>query len=151
MNVARNDFCLLLSDAARYMVAAGSTLKNMYPQLFHVTCVAHLLHNCALLVKAKYPAVDNLIAYVKAATIKNKTRQALFAAIGKPPQPVITRWASWLQAAFYYAENLPAVRDIVCGFEGSGILVERAKNSANAEGLLKELRTVPVRKVYLGT
>ena len=142
MNVARNDICLLLSDAARYMVAAGSTLKNMYPQLFHVTCVAHLPHNCALLVKAKYPAVDNLTACVKAATIKNKTRQALFAAIGKPPQPVITRWASWLQAAFYYAKNLPAVRDIVCGFEGSGILVERAKNSVNAEGLSRDLMKI---------
>ena len=48
LDVTRNNFCLLLSDAARYMQAAGKTLKNMYPQLFHVTCVAHLLHNCAL-------------------------------------------------------------------------------------------------------
>ena len=38
-------FCLLLSDAAKYMIAAGVTLKSLYPKLFHVTCVAHLLHN----------------------------------------------------------------------------------------------------------
>ena len=54
LDVIRNSFCLLLSDAARYMQATGKTLKNMYPQLFHVTCVAHLLHNRALRVKAKY-------------------------------------------------------------------------------------------------
>ena len=124
LGVTKNNFCLLLSDAARYMQAAGKTLKNMYPQLFHVTCVAHLLHNCALRVKAKYPAVDDLIACVKAATIKSKTRQAMFEAIGKSPQPIIIRWASRLQAAFYNATNLPSVRDIVDRFEGSGLLVE---------------------------
>ena len=37
---------LLLSDAAKYMIAAGITLKSLYPKLFHVTCVAYLLHNC---------------------------------------------------------------------------------------------------------
>ena len=74
LDVTRNNFCLLLSDAARYMQAAGKTLKNMYLQLFHVTCVAHLMHNCALRVKAKYPAVDDLTACVKAATVKHKTR-----------------------------------------------------------------------------
>ena len=38
----RSFFCLLLSDAAKYMIAAGITLKFPYPKLFHVTCVAHL-------------------------------------------------------------------------------------------------------------
>ena len=142
LDVARNNFCLLLSDAARYMQAAGQTLKNMYPQLFHVTCIAHLLHNCALRVKANYPAVDDLIACVKAATVKNKTRQAMFEAIGMPPQPIITRWASWLQAAFYYADHLPTVQDIVGRFEGSGVLVERAKTSVNARSLPHDLMKI---------
>ena len=135
LDVTRNNFCLLLSDAARYTHAAGKTLKNMYPKLLHVTCIAHLLHNRALLVKALYPAVNDLIACVKAVTVKNKTRQAMFEAIGKPPQSITTRWASWLQAAFYYATNLPSVRDIVDRFESSGLLVERAKGSINAQSL----------------
>ena len=115
----RNSFCLLLSDAARYMVAAGTILKSLYPNLFHVTCIAHLLHNCAMKVKSHFQDVDQLIAKVKAATVKNKTRQAKFAAIGYPPQPVITRWGSWLNAALYYAKNLPEVKAIVDSFEGS--------------------------------
>ena len=36
---------LLLSDAAKYVVAAGAVHKSLYPKLFHVTCVAHLLYN----------------------------------------------------------------------------------------------------------
>ena len=34
-----NSLCLLLSDAAKYIVAA----KSLYFKLFHVTCAAHLL------------------------------------------------------------------------------------------------------------
>ena len=40
----RHNFLLLLSDAASYMIAAGKGLNPLYPNLFHVTCVAHLLH-----------------------------------------------------------------------------------------------------------
>ena len=35
-------FCLLLSDAAKYVIAAGITLRSLYPKLFHVTYVAYL-------------------------------------------------------------------------------------------------------------
>jgi len=53
-------------------VAAGNVLKSLYPKLFHVTCVAHLLHNCAMKVKSHFHDVDQLIASIKAATVKNK-------------------------------------------------------------------------------
>ena len=87
----RSFFCLSLSDAAKYMIAAGITLKSLYPKLFYVTCVARLLHNCAMKIKSDFEDVDQLIAKVKAVTIKNKTRQAKFSAIGYPPQPVPAR------------------------------------------------------------
>ena len=111
--VHRNDFLLLISDAARYMVKAGETLKMIYPNCFHITCFAHLLHNCAMRVKAFFPEVDNLIARIKALTVKNKTRRDLFRHIGYPPVPIITRWGSWLKTAEYYAENLPEIHQIV--------------------------------------
>ena len=80
-----------LFDAAKYMIAAGITLKSLYPKLFHVTCVAHLLQNCAMEIKSHFEDVDQLIAKVKAVKIKNITRQAKFSSIGYPPQPVPTR------------------------------------------------------------
>ena len=115
LGVARENFCLLLTDAARYITAAGVLLKKLYPRLFQVTCMAHLLHNCAMKVRANYPAVDELVARVKAVTIKNRSKRAFFTSIGQPPHPVVTRWGSWLTAAFYYSRNLPAVRNILQG------------------------------------
>ena len=114
-------FCLLLSDVAKYMIAIGITLKSWYPKLFHVTCLAYLFLNCAMKIKSHFEDVDQVIAKVKAVTIKSKTRQAKFSAIGYPPQPVPTRWESWLNAALYYAKNLLEVKAIVESFVGCGI------------------------------
>ena len=72
LGINRCFFCLLLSNAAKYMIAAGITLKSLYPKLFHVTYVAHLLHNCAIKIKFYFKDVDQLIAKVKAVTIKIK-------------------------------------------------------------------------------
>ena len=45
----RNSFGLLLPDTARYLVGGGRRHKSkiLVPKLLHVTCIAHLLHNCA--------------------------------------------------------------------------------------------------------
>ena len=84
LGINRSFFCLLQSDAAKYMIAAGITQKSLYFKLFHMTCVAHLLHNCAMKIKSYFEDVGQLIAKVKAVTIKNKTRQPAFSAIGYP-------------------------------------------------------------------
>ena len=78
LGIAQENFCLLLTDGARYMTAAGVLLKKLYPRLFQVTCMAHLLHNFAMKVRANYPAVDELVARVKAVTIKNRSRRVFF-------------------------------------------------------------------------
>ena len=139
LGINRSFFCLLLSDATKFMIAAGITQKSLYPKLFHVTCVAHLLHNCAMKIKSHFEDVDQLITKVKAVTIKIKTRQAKFSAIGYPPQPVPTRWGNWLNAALRYAKNLPEVKAIAESFVGSGILVTQAKVSLQKRGLAGQL------------
>ena len=121
------------------MIAAGITLKSLYPKLFHVTCVAHLLHHCAMKIKSHFEDADQLIAKVKAVTIKNKTRQAKFFATGYPPQPVSTTWGSWLNAALYYAKSLLEVKAIVESFVGSGILVTQTKVRLQKSGLAGQL------------
>ena len=89
----RENFSLFLTDAARYMSSAGKTLKELYPSLMHVTCVAHLLHNCAIRVSAHFKNIDEVIETIKAATIKNKDSKKDFhdAGLPSPPDPVITR------------------------------------------------------------
>ena len=91
LEIKRENFSLFLTDAARYTSLAGKTLKELYPSLMHVTCVAHLLHNCAMRVRAHFKNIDQIIA-----TIKNKDRKKDFhdAGLPSPPDPVIKRWAT---------------------------------------------------------
>ena len=84
-------------------------------------------------IKSFYKEVDDLIAAVKASVVKNKTRAADFAVCGRPPQPVVTRRGSWLDAVNYYAEKLPQVRKIVNSWNGEGGIVQKAKSKVNKQ------------------
>ena len=141
LEIKRETFSLFLTDAARYMSLAGKTLKELYLFLMHVTCVAHLLHNCAIRVRAHFKNIDEVIATIKGATIKNKHRKKDFhdAGLPSPPDPVNTRWGTWLRAALCYSENLPAVRTIVNNWTSAGLLVSRAKDAINVEDLVPDL------------
>ena len=139
LEIKRENLSLFFIDAARYMSLAGKTLKKLYPSLIHDIYVAHLLHNCAMRVSAHFKHIDEIVATIKRATIKNIHRKKDFHDAGLPssPDPVITRWATWLRAALYYSENLPAVRTIVNNWTSAGLLVSRAKDAINVEDLVK--------------
>ena len=93
-------------------------------------------------VKCVYNEVDNLIAAVKASVVKNRSRAADFNVCGRPPQPIVTRWGSWLDAANYYAEKLPQVREIVNSWNGEGVIVRKVKNAVNDEKLTSQLTEI---------
>ena len=101
----------------------------------YINYVAHLLLNYAMHVRAHFKNIDEVIATIKAATIKSKDRKKDFddADLLSLHDPVITRWAAWLRAALYYSENLPAVRTIVNNSTRAGLLVSRAKNAINVD------------------
>ena len=142
----RENFLLLLTDSASYMVSSTKTLKVMYPNLSHVFCLLHLLHNCAMRIKCHFPKVNKLISSVKASIVKNNTRKALFIGMKLPPEPIVTRWGSWLEAGIYYTENVEKVKQIIEKFEDDGIVVQKAKEAANDNELLNEL--IQFRKCY---
>ena len=124
------------------MSLAGNAQKKLYLSLMHVNCVAHLLHNCTKRVPAHFKNIDEVIATIKAAsTIKNKDRKKGFQDAGLPssPDPVITRWGTWLRAALYYSENLPAIRTIVNNWTTASLVVSRAKDAINVKDLVEDL------------
>lgn len=57
------------------------------------------------------------IALTKSAFLKAPTRTALFKemcpGVPLPPEPVVTRWGTWLQAASYYARYFDNVRNVI--------------------------------------
>jgi len=48
LEIKRDNFLLMLSDAASYMKKAGEVLEALYPNFVHVTCFSHMLHNSAM-------------------------------------------------------------------------------------------------------
>ena len=102
----------------------------------HVNCVVRLLQICAMRVLAHFKNIDEVIA-----TIKNKDRKKDFldAGLPFPPDPTITRWATWLRAALYYNENLHAVHTIVNNWTSVGLLFSRSKDAVNEEDLVPDL------------
>ena len=136
LDTKRKNFSLFLTDAAQCMSSAEKTLKELYPSLMHVTCVAHLLHNCAMRVRAHFKNIDEVIATIKKEDCKKDFHDT---GLPSPPDPVITRWATWLRAALYYSENLPAVCTIVDNWTSAGLLVSRTKDTINVEGLVSDL------------
>lgn len=137
--ILKENFALLISDAAPYMVSAARGLKIFYPQAFHITCTAHLLHNCSMKIQSAFNDVNTLIAAVKMSIQKNHTRRQKFNDVRLPPEVVVTRWGTWLNAAIYYSQNLPEIRRIVNEFEDDGKIVKNAKNAVNQESLPQSL------------
>ena len=92
LEIKCENFLLILTDAARYMSSDGKTLKELYPFLTNVNCVAYLLLNCATRVCAHFKNIVEVIAMIKTATIKNKDRKKDFhyAGLPSPPDSVIS-------------------------------------------------------------
>lgn len=134
-----NNFTLLISDAASYMVKSASHFKCSNEKFIHVECLAHLVHNCAMRIKAYYTEVNDLISAIQAATIKCKSRIRLFESIMLPPKVIVTRWSSWLRCALYYSDNLPEIKKIVRIFEEDGKIVENAQKIVENVNLTHQL------------
>ena len=99
---------LFVTDGAAYMVKAGKALRNFYPRMVHVTCLAHGLHRIAETVRSSYPITDKFVSSMKKIFLKAPGRITAFKEqypeIPLPPKPVIVRWGTWLTTVQYYAK-----------------------------------------------
>ena len=115
--VQYDNVLLFLSDAAPYLVKAGAGLKVLYPKLIHLTCLAHGLHRVAETIRVKYKDVDLLVSNVKKVFVKAPLRiqkfRELLPTLPLPPEPVLTRWGTWLEAVSYYAEHFSEVKTVL--------------------------------------
>lgn len=135
---------LFVTDAAPYMKKAAKGLHVLFPNMIHITCAAHGLHNAADFIRLQFPRVNSLIASCKAVFVKAHTRCQRFKEIlpnvPLPPEPVITRWGTWLEAACYYASHL---RDIQRVFdeldESDAASIRTVKNLLRENELSEQL------------
>lgn len=122
---------ILLSDAASYMLKVGQNLKIFYENLIHVTCLAHGLNRAAETIRASFPLVNDLIANVKKIFIKAPLRVQFYKenlpGTPLPPEPVVTRWGTWIRAAVFYAEHFQKLKEIVSQFEDDSQCIKKCK------------------------
>lgn len=61
---------IALTDAASYMIAAMKALQDLFPNMLHLTCLAHGLHRLADFVRSEFPEVNKLVSDVKSVFVK---------------------------------------------------------------------------------
>ncbi|GBP24909.1 hypothetical protein EVAR_12573_1 [Eumeta japonica] len=108
---------IFLSDAAPYMIKAAKALQVFYPNLIHVTCFAHGVHRLAEEVRFTFGNVNKLISSTKKGFLKAPARIKAYKEklpnLPLPPEPVITRWGTWIEAVLFYNEHFEAIKGVV--------------------------------------
>ncbi|CAN7938884.1 unnamed protein product, partial [Ixodes hexagonus] len=92
---------LLYTDAAAYMHKAALLLKAFYPRMLHVTCLAHGIHRICEELRKHFKHVNDL---------------EQLPGVPLPPEPIVTRWGTWLKAEEYYSTNFAGVKMVINGF-----------------------------------
>lgn len=128
----KDNVLLFLTDAAPYMVAAGNVVCEMYDKLIHVTGIVHGLHRVCEQIRNEFANVNCVISNVKKIFSKAPNRIRTFKSLQPnltlPPEPVTTRWGTWLSAALYYADHFDQVAQVVNEFDDEeAVAIKEAK------------------------
>lgn len=146
---------LMLSDAAAYMIKAGKALQVFYPNLNHFTCMAHGLNRLAELVRLEFSDINNLInngkkAFLKAPLRIEKYRQ-MAPDLPLPPEPIITRWGTWLNAAVFYADNFQQIKNCFLAFDDESAALKICKDCVSDIKVLQQLAFIKAHFSMLAT
>ena len=107
---------LAVTDGAHTMEAAVKELKCEFPSLKHVKCLAHAMSLVCETVRTNNVLADEFISNMKKLLLNSPKRIHLWKEICQiplPPQPVITRWGTWLKAAYYYVNNFKVIKEFL--------------------------------------
>ena len=143
-NFDKEKLLLFITDGASYMKTAGKCLKAFYPKVIHVTCMAHLVNRLAAFIRMEDVLTDKFIAKNKKIFTKSRSRIEKFKEfapeISLPLKPVITRWSTWLDAAFYCAKNYDKIAQVVNSFDSSEALcIGKVQKLLTQQNLKNEL------------
>src|SRR5690606_31039333 len=112
-----NRVWLVCTDQASYMLKAFKSLKDIYTELNHVTCLAHSLHRVCETVREEMTLANEFIAAMKKNICKSLSRIRLHRETCKdlplPPTSVITRWGSWIKCAKFFCEHFSAILEFI--------------------------------------
>ncbi|KAF9424328.1 hypothetical protein HW555_000467 [Spodoptera exigua] len=112
-----------MCNAAPYMIKAAKALQVFYPNLIHVTCFDHGVHQLAEEVRSTFGDVNELISSTKKVFLKaparTKTYKEKIPNVPLPPEPDVTRWGTWIEAVLFYNEHFEAIQGVVIDFDSA--------------------------------
>ncbi|ODM87291.1 hypothetical protein Ocin01_19391 [Orchesella cincta] len=137
-----------------YMLLAGKNLKGTYPDLLHITCLAHGLNRVAETIKSLFPLANRMMSSVKAVFKKAPSRVLKYKTenpdLKLPPEPVQTRWGTWLIAADFYAENLDRIKHVVKELDKTdAACIKNAQNLLGMKSLQQELACLSANFTFI--
>ena len=126
--------------------------------MVHSTCWAHIMHLAAEEIQASMPLANSLIVGMKQALLKCRSRELEFFASmeskgfspKKPPEPVLTRWGTWMKAGHFHFAHLSAISHWLDTSKDSGAVVKKMQNlfKESGEELAQELERI--HKIFPG-
>ncbi|KAJ4438703.1 hypothetical protein ANN_14650 [Periplaneta americana] len=144
---------VIYTDAAPYMITAIKLLKVFYPALLHITCLAHAMNRVAKTIRLEYPQVNKLVSTIKKVFIKAPTRIQLFREqlpnVPLPPEPILTRWGTWLQAVEYYSKHLEDIKNFVLKLGEDAVSTTSAKKLLQDPTIARDIAFIKSHYVFL--
>ena len=143
-NVNNENLNLVVLDQASYMLKAIENLKKaeLYPNLNQITCLCHALNRVCEVIRIEHPEVNEMISSIKKILLKSNKRKINFCKETKltlPPDVIVTRWSSWLKAAFYYGNNFDKIKEFIKNLKDKSKAIASAKKLMESTDLRSKL------------
>jgi len=107
----------------------------------HITCVALALHRVCEEIRLQFLKVDKLISNMKKKILKAPSQIQIFPSIAPniplPPEPILTRWGTWIKAAIYYCEHFSLIKRVIMELDE-----DYAISIKNVHDLIKERNVI---------
>ncbi|KAF2892524.1 hypothetical protein ILUMI_13652 [Ignelater luminosus] len=136
---------LMTSDAVPYMAKVFKSLEIFYSNIIYVTGIVHGLNRIAEKVRELCLAVNILINNRKKMFLKASTRVDVYRSITNArllPNPVATKWGTWLQAAIFYSDNFVKFKVVMQNLEEDAASVTKVKALLSETAIVKELALI---------
>lgn len=136
------------------MIKAATSLQVLYTRMTHTTCIAHAFHRVAEKIRYLFPETNDLISTVKKIFCKAPSRiqkfKELFPNLELPPEPIVTRWGTWLSAAEYYSDNFNSIKIVIDQLDEDSESVKHAKKIfENTDQLRSQLCKIKQHCIFL--
>lgn len=105
--------------------------------MVHLCCLAHALHRISERIREQFSVLDRFIATTKKIFLKSPARVVIFREIADsiplPPEPILTRWGTWLKAVEYYYHHFEIIQKVIEALPNDSKSVEKVKTLIDSE------------------